>query len=805
MTAARTKLLIVDDEKVHMQALCDTLQQEGFTTNGFTSGKDALQALREQEFDLLLTDLMMPEMDGISLLQAALELDKNLIGILRTGQGTIATAVDAMKMGAVDYVLKPLKLSVVLPVISRALSVRRLRMENIQLLETVGIYELSMAMAFAVDSETIIRKMADAAFHQGDARSVSVFVPTPDGKEWFVAVSLGENSDQVQGRKLPITGGMSNWLAAIEKVNADEDTSLHSVPTSDISNIASGVAIPMLAGGRVIGILNFCPDRPHRPVPLGLIKSLNILAGTAAAALNSASLLEQLRTAEQRYRRLADNAPDVVFRYELSPQRRCVYMSPAVTKLSGYTPENFYAEPSLLFKLVTREDHDSLQAIFEGNTEPSTTTLRWTPPDHSSIWIELHHVLMRDKEGKPIAIEGIARNVTERINLESQLRQSQKLEGVGQLAGGIAHDFNNLLTVILGRSQMLQKKLGETSPLQRDVDLIHKTAERAGSLTRQLLAFSRKQLLQPRVVDLNTIVADMGKMLQRLIGEQIELITVLEPDLGRVKVDPSQMEQVILNLAVNARDAMPQGGKLTIETGDVVLDQTYSRLHVSVRPGHYVMLAVTDTGCGMDAQTQARIFEPFFTTKEQGNGTGLGLSTVYGIVKQSGGNVWVYSELGRGSAFKVYLPRVEDVGDGISAIRENRQLTRGSETILLVEDEETVRDLSEEILRDQGYKVLVASNGEEAIKLCETHVGPIDLVITDVVMPKISGPELARQMDVLRPSAKKLFLSGYTNASLAHNNVLNQHAEFLQKPFNAEIFTCRVRQILDRTEVANDV
>ena len=800
MTAALAKLLIVDDERLHLQALCDTLQQEGFATSGFTSGKDALQALRDQEFDLLLTDLRMPEMDGISLLRAALEIDKSLVGILMTGQGTIATAVDAMKMGAMDYVLKPLKLSVVLPVISRALNLRRLRMENIQLLETVGIYELSMAIAFAVDSETIIRKMADAAFHQGEARSVSVFVPTPDGKEWLVAVSLGENSDELQGRKLP----MSTWLAATD-VNADEDTSLHSVPGSSITNIASGLAIPMLAAGRVIGILNLCPDRPERPVPLGRIKTLNILAGTAAAALNSASLLQELRTAEQRYRRLADNAPDVVFRYELSPQPRCVYMSPAVTKLSGYTPENFYAEPRLLSKLVAPEDHDSLEAIFAGDTEPKTTTLRWTPPDRSPIWIELHHVFMRDKEGRPIAIDGIARDVTERINLESQLRQSQKLEGVGQLAGGIAHDFNNLLTVILGRSQMLQKKLGETSPLQRDVDLIHKTAERAASLTRQLLAFSRKQLLQPRVVDLNTIVTDMGKMLQRLIGEQIELITVLNPDLGRVKVDPGQMEQVILNLAVNARDAMPQGGKLTIETGDAVLDETYSRRYVSVKPGHYVMLAVTDSGCGMDAQTQGRIFEPFFTTKELGKGTGMGLSTVYGIVKQSGGNIWVYSELGSGSAFKVYLPRVEDAADQIPGIRKNRQSTRGTETILLVEDEETVRELSEEILRDEGYKVLVAANGVEAVKVCETHVGPIDLVITDVVMPKMGGPELARQLDVLRPSAKMLFLSGYTNASIAHNNVLKGDAGFLQKPFTAETFRCRVREILDATEVANNL
>jgi signal transduction histidine kinase len=391
----------------------------------------------------------------------------------------------------------------------------------------------------------------------------------------------------------------------------------------------------------------------------------------------------------------------------------------------------------------------------------------------------------------------LARTIAERELIEAQLRQSQKLEGIGQLAGGIAHDFNNLLTVILGRAELLKRKLEGDSPLQRDVDLIHKTTERAAGLTRQLLAFSRKQLLQPRVLDLNTVVADMEKMLHRLIGENIELVNVPERALGRVKVDPSQVEQVILNLAVNARDAMPDGGKLLIETGNVVLDESYSRQHVSAQPGRYVVLSVTDTGCGMDAQTQSRIFEPFFTTKEQGKGTGLGLSTVYGIVKQSGGNIWVYSEVGHGSAFKIYFPRVDEVADTLSEDQEKRRSTKGSETILLVEDEDAVRELSEEILREEGYRVLVASNGEEAVAVCRRHEGSIDLVITDVVMPKMSGPELARRLGTFRPGTKTLFLSGYTNTSITQNDLLRPGVEFLQKPFSSEIFMRKVRQILD--------
>jgi PAS domain S-box-containing protein len=798
ITNPQARLLIVDDEALHMKALCDTLEQEGYATTGFTAGKDALEALKRQEFDLLLTDLMMPEMDGISLLQAAFEIDKNLVAILMTGQGTISTAVDAMKIGALDYVLKPLKVSTVLPVISRALKVRRLRLENIQLHEMVAIYELSMTIAFTRDSGTILQKMADAIFAQGDAGSVSILLPTLDGKELSIAIAVGQNADRLQGRRVPITYALSSWVASTEKLFSDPEqlTSVQPIPASGWPETANGVSIPMLAAGKLMGILNFSSDR-QRPVNLGRIKSLNILAGTAASALHSASLLEELRTAEQRYRRLADNAPDIIFRYELLPQRRCVYMSPAVKALIGYTPEDFYADPELVLKVVHSEDRSLLEAVFQGELQGDATTLRCVSAGGATILLEQRHALVHDQDGKLIAIEGIARDITERIKLEEQLRQSQKLEGVGQLAGGIAHDFNNLLTVILGRSQMLQKKLEQASPLQRDVDLIHKTAERAASLTGQLLAFSRKQLLQPKVLDLNNVVADMDKLLQRLIGEHIELSTVLPPGLGRVKVDPGQMQQVIMNLAVNARDAMPQGGKLMIETADAVLDEIYARHHTGVQPGRYVMLAVTDAGCGMDSQTKARIFEPFFTTKEPGKGTGLGLSTVYGIVKQSGGNVWVYSEVGRGTTFKIYLPRVEDEADEISAIQDSERKVKGSETILLVEDEEVVRELSQEILRDEGYCVLVASNGKEAIQLCERYDGAIHLIVTDVVMPKMSGPELAHQLASLRPTAKTLFLSGYTNASITQNGVLEREVEFLQKPFSAEALTRKIRHILD--------
>ena len=380
---------------------------------------------------------------------------------------------------------------------------------------------------------------------------------------------------------------------------------------------------------------------------------------------------------------------------------------------------------------------------------------------------------------------------------EQQLRQSQKLEAVGQLAGGIAHDFNNLLTVINGNSDLLLRGMREEQQRER-VEEIKKAGERAAQLTRQLLAFSRKQVMQPVVLDLNTVVPDINKMLRRLIGEDLELRTVLDPKLGQVKADPGQIEQVLMNLAINARDAMPKGGKLTIQTGNVQLDEHYARGHVAIKPGPYVMLAVSDTGTGMDAETQARIFEPFFTTKEKGKGTGLGLSTVYGIVNQSGGSISVYSEVGRGTTFKIYLPCVEEIaGQHVPEIASPAPRSQGLETILLVEDEETVRRLTRDILEINGYRILAAASGSEALELWEQHEGQIHLLLTDVVMPQMSGREVAERLTALRPAMKVLYMSGYTDDSIVHHGVLDAGVAFLEKPFTADALTRKVRETLD--------
>ena len=385
----------------------------------------------------------------------------------------------------------------------------------------------------------------------------------------------------------------------------------------------------------------------------------------------------------------------------------------------------------------------------------------------------------------------------ERKQLEQQLRQAQKMEAIGQLTGGIAHDFNNMLTVIIGYSELMLQKLKADDSLRSDIEQIKEAGERASSLTRQLLAFSRKQVLQPKVFDLNAVLTNMDRMLQRLIGEDIHLVTVPAPGLGRVRADPGQIEQVIMNLAVNARDAMPHGGKLTIETANVELDNAYAREHVSVRPGSYVMLAVSDTGCGMDAATQAQIFEPFFTTKEVGKGTGLGLSTVFGIVKQSEGYVWVYSEVGRGTTFKIYLPRVEAAVETVEPSGETARPARGSETILLVEDDHAVRTLIRSTLQAHGYTVLEASQGKEALLLSGQHKGLIHMMVTDTVMPGMSGRELAERLKPLRPNMKALFMSGYTDKAIVHHGELDPDTAFLQKPFTPDALARKVREVLD--------
>jgi len=441
---------------------------------------------------------------------------------------------------------------------------------------------------------------------------------------------------------------------------------------------------------------------------------------------------------------------------------------------------------------------EMIEEIRRGERVVKTDTIQLRQ-DGKKIHVALTLSPIKDPHGRVIGVSILARDITDSKLLEEMLRQAQKMEAVGRLAGGVAHDFNNLLGVILGYSGLLLEGFSQTDPRRKAVEEVQKAGERAALLTRQLLAFSRKQVLQPKVLDLNAVVGGMQNLLQRLIGENIELRVVLNPAIGRVKADFGQLEQVIMNLAVNSRDAMPGGGILTIETSNVELDERYAVQHACTQSGPQVMLAVTDTGCGMDESTKAQIFEPFFTTKESGKGTGLGLSTVFGIVKQSGGSVWVYSESGVGTTFKIYLPRVDQLLEKETPIDTIDKLDRGLQTILIVEDDAALLHVTCQSLEEVGYVVLAAQNPEEAIRIFENHPGAINLMVTDVIMPGMSGDQLASQLAVIRPEVKVLYISGYTDDTIVHHGVLDPGLAFLQKPFSPRVLARKVSEVLATT------
>ncbi len=428
-----------------------------------------------------------------------------------------------------------------------------------------------------------------------------------------------------------------------------------------------------------------------------------------------------------------------------------------------------------------------------GRVEEEAWRLR---KDGSRFWANVVITPLSDDAGTLFGFAQVTRDLTERRRLEEQVHQAQKMEAIGRLAGGIAHDFNNVLSVVLGHSEMIVADLRVDEPLRAEVEEIRLAAVRAAELTRQLLAFSRRQVLEMRPVDLTQSVGSMEKMLRRLLGASVSLTTLLATDLYTVRADPGQVEQVVMNLVVNARDGMPGGGKLTIETANVTIDDEYARTHHDVRPGEYAMLAVTDTGIGMNEETLTRIFEPFFTTKEAANGTGLGLATVFGIIKQSAGHIWVYSEPGRGSTFKIYLPKASGPPDRRASQRPPVESIRGSETILLVEDDDQVRALARGILRRNGYVVLEAPNGGEAILICEQHTARIHLLLTDVVLPRMSGRQLAERLVAMRPEMKVLFMSGYTDDAVLLHGLLDSGVAYLQKPLTPASLTRKIHELL---------
>jgi two-component system cell cycle sensor histidine kinase/response regulator CckA len=512
--------------------------------------------------------------------------------------------------------------------------------------------------------------------------------------------------------------------------------------------------------------------------------------------LRDAKARAALRATEASFQALVEHAPVGIYRS--TPEGRFLSVNAALVRMLGYESaadvlaldmgRDVYADAAERQRLVERDSYSDRQY---DNVEAT-----WKRRDGRLLTVQLSVRAVRSGAGQVEYYETFVRDVTDQRRLQQQVLQSQKMEAVGRLAGGIAHDFNNLLTVITSYSDLLLEDLAPGDAKRDDLEQVRKAADGAAALTRQLLAFSRQQVVEPRVVSLNTVVEGLQKILRRVIGEDIDLTTTLAPDLGAVRADVGQLEQVLMNLAVNARDAMPTGGRLTVETANVEHDPEFARHREAAAVRRFAMLAVSDTGCGMDEATKARIFEPFFTTKEPGKGTGLGLATVYGIVKQAGGFIWVYSEPGQGTSFKIYLPQVEAAAERVTAVAGAR-VPGGTETVLLVEDAAAVRAVTKQVLERQGYTVLEAADGEAAVQLAQRHHGAIHLLLTDVVMPRVSGRDLAQQLGRVRPDLKVLYASGYTDDSVVRHGILESGIAYLQKPFTPESLARKVRDVLD--------
>ena len=750
-------VLIVDDDGT-CETIAGALRLKGYTVHVAKHRRAALDVVAGQGIELAIVDIKFPEMSGLDLLQAIKGVSPNIEVIVVTASAPLPTTIRTIKGAAFAYVVKPFEMEHLIATLNKAHEKQRLaealrqseeryRLVTEHIHDAVFLLDLENRFTFGNGR---VEELTGYRLHELEGRPISV-VLTPEGTRAAAA--------------------RSDTLRAGHDVPLFYETELIRKDRTKISVEVNSTSV--VRGGEIIARLAVARDITQRK--------------QAEAAV---------RESEERFRATFEQAAVGIAHADIAG--RWLRMNQQLCEILGYTQEELR---TLTFQEITHPDDldtdlTAHRRLLANEIQSYATEKRFVKKGGSIVWVHLTVSFARDAAGEPQYWIAVIQDISERKRLEQELLHAQKLEGVGQLAGGIAHDFNNVLTVIIGRSYLILRRLRPADPLYRHFEVIQKTADRAAGLTQQLLAFSRKQVLQPKVVDLNMLVGQSATMLTRLIGEDIELTFVPGEDLGRVRVDPGQLEQVIVNLAVNARDAMPQGGRLTIETGNVALDETYAARHVGVVPGAHVMLAVSDTGTGMDAATKARMFEPFFTTKGPGEGTGLGLATAYGIIAQSGGHVRVYSEVGSGTSFKMYLPRVSGPADTLEAAAPIA-MPSGVETILLIEDEEEVRKLAREVLEQCGYTVLEASVGSDAMLMAQRHAGTIELLLTDVVMPRMSGRALAEHITAVRPEIRVLFMSGYTDAAIVRHGVLEPEIDFIQKPFTPTALALKVRRVLD--------
>jgi two-component system cell cycle sensor histidine kinase/response regulator CckA len=758
-TAGVLHALIVEDSEDDKELLLRELRRTGYEVvfEWVWTAERMRTALLEKNWDVILSDFSMPNFSAEQALEVLRESSQDLPFLIISGTIGEEVAVGALQAGAHDFLLKG-RLARLGPAIERELRERDNRKARRD------------AEAALMRSEARFRRLAASGV-------VGISISTADG----VLVEANE-------ALLGMIGYTTEDVAA-GRIRGVEITPPEWQATNDAA------AAELMAHGSCPAFEKeyFRKDGSRVPILIGATRLEDGTVLSISIDLTEQKRIEQvLAKTEDLYRRIVETTNEGVWIIDAGGV--LTFVNGRMTSLLGHDEGELVGHH--IHEFVAKESLPSLEAILaREDRETGQVELRFACKDGRDMWALVD--VARLPADPSTSVVGLVVDVTQRRRLEEQLRQAQKMEAVGNLSGGIAHDFNNILSVILSYSSLMLADLKPGDPMRTDLEEVKRAAERASDLTRQLLAFGRQQMLQPRNLDMNQILLGMEKMLRRILREDTELSLLTSHGLGIAFADAGQLEQVVMNLVVNARDAMPAGGKISIETANVELDAAYAAVHHDVIPGAYIMLAVTDTGSGMDKATADRIFEPFFTTKEKGKGTGLGLSMVFGIVKQSKGHIWVYSEPGNGTTFKIYLPRVAGTGVSEPPTVTAPMTLNGTETILLVEDEEQVRVITRAILRRQGYNVIDAQNGGEALLTCEKYPAKIHLLITDVVMPRMSGRELAERLGPMRPEMKVLYISGYTENSVVHHGVLQSDVAFLHKPITPGALSRKVREVLD--------
>jgi two-component system cell cycle sensor histidine kinase/response regulator CckA len=661
-----------------------------------------------------------------------------------------------------------------------------------------ALYRIAEVSTTAHDLTSLYRSIHAIVAHLLDAKNFYIALCDPESN-YLTFPYFVDEFDSAPAPRTPKKGLTEYVLRSGEPLLATGEKLTELAAAGEVERTGSPaddwLGVPLKRGDKTFGVLAVQHYAARTRFGVRERDVLTFVSQQVANAIERKRNEEALLRSESRYRSLVQSA--VVGICRATRDWKFLEVNPALASMLGYnSPAEFLLLSAHTDVFFDQRAKAAVQTSFLRRGKFEGVEAQWRRKDGSVIAVRLSGRGLRDDREDAEIFEVIAEDVTERKALEEQLRQAQKMEAVGTLAGGVAHDFNNLLTVITGYSQILMEQHAQNAQSSRSIEQIFRAAERAAALTRQLLAFSRRQMLQPRLISLNTLVRNLEKMLQPLLGERIRIVLRTAPDLGTVRADPGQVEHVLMNLAVNARDAMPRGGTLMIKTENADLAEGFARKHPGALPGKYVVLSVTDTGTGMDTHALAHLFEPFFTTKEPGKGTGLGLSMVYGIVKQSGGYITVDSELGRGTTFRIYFPRLDDVEESPETESAPATRTAGTGTILLVEDEDAVRSLVEAILTADGYNILVADSADHAIELCRTHRDNIDILLTDVVMPGVSGPELAKHLLSLRPGLRVIYMSGYAGEYLHNEGVNADGVVLLQKPFTAAALEEKIRHVL---------